>query len=128
MNGQTHTGGVWSVEEALHHINFLELLAAFLAIQTFGRDWRDVTVLIRTNFTAVTYVNGRGGTCSKQLALQCGNGAWRETSHYCLNTSQDSSIRWSIQNQEQQVIDATGSAYDKGCTFVFLFIFPIDNV
>ena len=29
LNGQSHTGGMWSLEEATHHINYLELLAAF---------------------------------------------------------------------------------------------------
>ena len=41
LEGQTRTGGVWTAEEATHHINYLELLAAFLAIKVFGKDWRD---------------------------------------------------------------------------------------
>ena len=39
LEGQTRTGGVWTAEEAAHHINYLELLAAFLAIKAFGKDW-----------------------------------------------------------------------------------------
>jgi len=35
LNGQTRTGGFWSAEEESHHINYLELLAAFLAFQAF---------------------------------------------------------------------------------------------
>ena len=38
LEGQTRTGGVWTAEEATHHINYLELLAAFLAIKEFGKD------------------------------------------------------------------------------------------
>ena len=33
-NGQT-TGGRWSLSESNNHINFLELLATFLALQSF---------------------------------------------------------------------------------------------
>jgi len=39
LNGQTQTRGVWSAEEILHPISYLELMAAFLAIKAFGREW-----------------------------------------------------------------------------------------
>jgi len=32
------TGGRWSQEESSHHINYLELLAAFLALQSFAKQ------------------------------------------------------------------------------------------
>ena len=61
-------GGVWSVQEASNHINYLELLTAFLALKAFGKPWTHLTVLLRMdNFTAVTYVNQKGGTCSQSL-------------------------------------------------------------
>ena len=70
---QTQTGGQWSPEEATHHINYLELLAAFLAIKAFGKTWQGVTVSMRIdNITAVSYINQKGGTTSRllcQLAL-----------------------------------------------------------
>ena len=51
-------GRFWLVQEMTHHISYLEILAAFLAIKAFGRSWRDITVLIRMdNYTAVTYIN-----------------------------------------------------------------------
>ena len=51
-----------------HHINYLDMLAAFPAIKVFGRSWRVITVLIRMdNYTAVIYINQKGGTCSRQL-------------------------------------------------------------
>ena len=31
-------GGRWSTKEAIHHINYLELLAAFLALKTFASN------------------------------------------------------------------------------------------
>ena len=68
LNGQPYTGGVWSPKEATHHINYLELLAAFLAIKGFGKTWHNITVLVRLdNITAVSYINQKGGTVSKAL-------------------------------------------------------------
>ena len=68
MNGQSHTGGVWSPKEATHHTNYLELLAAFLAIKAFGKTWQNITVLLRLdNVTAVSYINQKGGTVSRAL-------------------------------------------------------------
>ena len=68
LNSKSRTGGVWSTEKALHHINYLELLAAFLAIQAFGKTWERITILLRIdNVTAVTYINQKGGTTSNQL-------------------------------------------------------------
>ena len=77
LNGQTRTGGIWSVQEQDHHINYLELLAAFLALQAFRKTWSDIVVLCRLdNVTAVTYINQKGGTASKllcQLAITIWN-------------------------------------------------------
>ena len=55
LHGQSHvqTGGLWSPEEATHHINYQEFLAAFPAIKAFGKAWQNVTVLLRMdNVTA----------------------------------------------------------------------------
>ena len=68
LNGQTQTGDLWSPEKATHHINYLELLAAFLAIKAFGKTWQSVTMLLRIDkITAVCYINQKGGTTSKLL-------------------------------------------------------------
>ena len=68
LNGQTRTGGVWSAQEQEHHINYLELLAAFLALQAFGKTWTSIVLLFRLdNVTAVTYINHKGGTASNLL-------------------------------------------------------------
>ena len=67
----TRTGGRWSISEAKHHINYLELKAAYLAIQAFvkeeARAPRHLKLLI-DNTTAVAYINKKGGTRSPQLA------------------------------------------------------------
>ena len=68
LNNQTCTGGLWSPQEASHHINYLELLAAFLAMKAFGKTWLSITVLLRLdNVTVVAYINQKGGTTSSEL-------------------------------------------------------------
>ena len=62
------TGGQWSHEETQLHINVKELLAAFLALQTFVGSRRGIHVHLKMdNTTAVFYVNNMGGTHSQVL-------------------------------------------------------------
>ena len=52
----TSTGGPWSAQERTWHINCLELLAATLALKTFAKDKRGISVLLKIdNTTAVAY-------------------------------------------------------------------------
>jgi len=72
--GHHQTRGKWALEEARHHIDYLELLAAFLALQCFAKHSSGVTIQMKLdNVTAVTYINKLGGTHSQiicQLALR----------------------------------------------------------
>ena len=61
QQGEQLTGGRWSQEEASHHINYWELLAAFLALQCFAIQMK------LDNVTAVTYINKLGGIHSLPL-------------------------------------------------------------
>ena len=62
------TRGPWSAQEKSQHINCLELLAATLALQTFVKNEREVSVLLKIdNTAAVAYINNQGGTVSKDL-------------------------------------------------------------
>ena len=80
-NGHEQTGGLWSVEEAVHHINYLELMAVFLALKTFTRDQSQCTVLCKSdNVTAVSYLNHKGGLHSDLLCKLA-----VETWEWCLN-------------------------------------------
>ena len=64
----TSTGGPWSTQEKTWHINCLELLAATLALKTFVKDKKGVSVLLKIdNTSAVAYINNHGGTVSKEL-------------------------------------------------------------
>ncbi len=68
-NGVTHIGGRWNADERMQvqNINFLELLAAFFALQSFCKDHRNIHVRIQIdNVTAVTYINKMGGIKSSQ--------------------------------------------------------------
>ena len=64
------TGGQWSVEEKVMHINALELLAVSLALKAFVKDKSHVNILIQTDsMSAKAYINHLGGTHSHQLNL-----------------------------------------------------------
>ena len=54
--------------EAQHHINYLELKAAFLAIQSFLKTKNGINFLIRSdNRTAISYINKMGAPAMTQL-------------------------------------------------------------
>ena len=60
--GDTTARGVWSDQESLLHINFLELKAVLLALKSFEHLCRNQIVLIATvNTTVVSYINKEGG-------------------------------------------------------------------
>ncbi|XP_053354207.1 uncharacterized protein LOC128526406 [Clarias gariepinus] len=60
--------GAWSQEQRRLHINYLELLAVFLALRHFRLALTGHHVLIRTdNTTVVSYINRQGGTRSLPL-------------------------------------------------------------
>lgn len=60
--------GRWNSAECVKHINFLELLAIFYALQSLYFNYRDVHILFQCdNVTAVTYINDMGGVASEAL-------------------------------------------------------------
>ena len=60
--------GRWSFLESEHHINYLELLAAFLALHVFVGDKFNIHVRLKMdNSTAVSYINNMGGIRSPSL-------------------------------------------------------------
>ena len=68
-NMTTHTGGRWNSQEAViakgNEINYLETLAAGLALKSFCSNMSHKHVLLRLdNTTAVAYVNAMGGVKS----------------------------------------------------------------
>ena len=62
------TGGPWSGSEVGRHINNLEILAAYKALECFASLLSNCTVEIEIdNTTAVSYINKLGGCRSKDL-------------------------------------------------------------
>ena len=59
--GKLQTGGRWSQAETAHHINYLELLAAFLALQCFAKGNNGITMQMKLdNVMAMTYITKLG--------------------------------------------------------------------
>ena len=63
----TSAGGFWTKAEASHHINYLELLAAFFVLKSFlaHLKGKHVKILI-DNTTAVSVINNKGTNHSEQ--------------------------------------------------------------
>src|SRR4029434_6876273 len=60
--------GLWSVREAVSHINVLELRTVVLALRHFLPRLSGQHVLVRTDNTAtLAYINRQGGVCSQSL-------------------------------------------------------------
>ena len=67
-DGHSQPARLWSVEEAAHHINFLELLAVFLALKTFAKEHIQCSILCKSYYiSAMTYLNQKGGMHSSLL-------------------------------------------------------------
>lgn len=61
--GDKSTGGLWSEIERSNHINYLELLAIYLALMCFAKKLSNCEILLRVdNTTAISYINRMGGT------------------------------------------------------------------
>ena len=68
------TGGLWTQQERVHHINLLELAGGALATKTFTKGPKDIYVLLKMdNTTAIAYINRMGGTRSQTLPLAARN-------------------------------------------------------
>ena len=71
MLGETRTGGSWSPDEKSKHINYLELLAVYLALQSFTPQvtGKHVKVMV-DNMTALSDINHMGtGKCKDRHQL-----------------------------------------------------------
>ena len=65
----SRVSGHWDMWERSHHINWLELKAAFLAIQTFASSHSGIHILLlMDNRSAISFINHKGGTRSKVLS------------------------------------------------------------
>ena len=69
-----------SLSESNNHINFLELLAAFLALQSFVSQSNIHVRLKLDNTTAVSYINNMGGIRSEPLNILA-----KKLWHWCMS-------------------------------------------
>ena len=103
FNGSS-TGGHWSLEEAAHHINYVELLAAFFAIKAYATSLLHQHVRIMIDNTAAVGLINNMGTCHSddcrdltldlwQFCIQ--KGIWLTATHLpgSTNTVADSESR-----------------------------------
>ncbi len=68
--GDTSTGGHWSSQEKSHHINWLELKGAFLALQTFCNQKTDCHIrLMLDNTTAIACITKYGSSSPDLMQL-----------------------------------------------------------
>ena len=63
------TCGRWTHIEMSNHINYLEILAIFLALKSFKIYLRNIehVKILTDNTTAVAYINNKGGIKSKKM-------------------------------------------------------------
>ena len=71
------TGGRWSPEEASNHINWLELKACFLGLQSFANNISHACVLVHVDSTvALSYILHQGGVIKKLNSLAAEMWTW----------------------------------------------------
>ncbi|KAG6456482.1 hypothetical protein O3G_MSEX009753 [Manduca sexta] len=62
VSNDAKRSGRWKDTEKIHHINYLELMAAFLGLKSFANELRNCAILLRIdNTTAISYINRMGG-------------------------------------------------------------------
>ena len=76
--GGATTGCNWSNEEALNHINYLELLAAWFALRCFAKELSNIHIKLEIdNTTALAYVGNMDGrlfqmnTLAREIWIWC---------------------------------------------------------
>ena len=68
MYGNQSTGGFWSSAEKNHHINYLELLSAFMGRKAFCSSHHDMHISLKMDkSTVVAVINHMATSHSKQL-------------------------------------------------------------
>ena len=66
------TGGLWSADEQKRHINYLEMYAIFLSLQTIAKNLNNTHIRIMSdNTTAVGVLNRMGTSHSKSCNKLC---------------------------------------------------------
>lgn len=117
--------GRWSQDELVHHINYLELQAAFFGLKIFAKDLSNCEILLRIdNTTAISYINRMGGIQFPHLnSLSRRIWQWCEQRDIFIFASYISSTDNYIADQESRRInidvewELTDKAFSKICRF-----------
>ncbi|KAH9640446.1 hypothetical protein HF086_018112 [Spodoptera exigua] len=60
--GDQRASGLWNDDEIKQHINYLEIMAAYIGLKIFAKDMSNSQILLRIdNTTAISYINRMGG-------------------------------------------------------------------
>ena len=115
FNGSS-TGGHWSLEEAAHHIKYLELLAVFFAIKAYATSLLHQHVRIMIDNTAAVGLINNMGTCHSddchdltidlwQFCIQ--KGIWLTATHLpgSTNTVADSESRSFVKQDTEWMLN-----------------------
>lgn len=102
-NETTH--GFWSERESQFHINYLELLACYYALQCFASSKTNCNILLRVdNKTAIAYINKMGGIMYQNLnRLSKKIWSWCEYRNIFLHASYISSKDNAIADEQSRV-------------------------
>lgn len=69
---KTKLNGWWNNDQRKHHINYLELLAAFYGLKCFAEKLHSTNILLRIdNTTAISYINKMGSIQYPKLSKFC---------------------------------------------------------
>ena len=68
VNGNT-AGGLWSLNEMQHHINFEEILAVFFALKCFAINKRNLSVKVHIDNTTVVAILKHMGTSHNHILV-----------------------------------------------------------
>ena len=65
----THIGGPWTASEREYHINYLELMAAFLSLKSLVSNYCNQNILLLLDSKVeIFFINKKGGSHSKSLS------------------------------------------------------------
>lgn len=113
--------GRWKESEEGYHINYLELVAAFMALKSFASDLLNCEVLMRIdNTTAISYINRMGGVqythldnIAQEIWKWCeARGLWIFASYIRSKDNVDADFESRVKNIDSEW-SLAGFAFDK---------------
>lgn len=102
------TGGRWSDEESKNHINWLELKACWLALESFANYKSGIHISLRMdNTSAIAYVNKQGGTSEKLNTLAFDIWEWCQNRNLWISAKHIPGVENIVADYESRVFNDT---------------------